>query len=359
MKKSRIAKLALMGASVTALAATLTTSTYAWYVSNKTATVNQVLGSTSSATSDGSISLSLTGAYNTFYNEITLGNFNTASLSPVVTADGKTFYSLAEDAAHHTATPSAAATVATTGETVSDSGKVYKYVFYIKSDAAVTVTPTITITNTTSTFTPQVNYASQYKYTRLTAAATWAADTYYNWTTKELTTAQPDDWATYANYCTRANNNVISATPGQSFYVDALNAMSLSYWETTSAAPYAADYSFGSGAASLAGFQTLSEGLTGIVATNTPTVPSPTVTTGAVNYYEEITGNTLTDNGQIKAKTPFTNNTAMTTISLAANTPKKLEYYLWIDGADEACFNACELQSFTVEFSYTVSATNH
>ena len=30
MKKSRIAKLALMGASITALAATLTTSTYAW-----------------------------------------------------------------------------------------------------------------------------------------------------------------------------------------------------------------------------------------------------------------------------------------------------------------------------------------
>jgi len=34
MKKSRIAKFALLGASAAALAATLSTSTYAWYVSN-------------------------------------------------------------------------------------------------------------------------------------------------------------------------------------------------------------------------------------------------------------------------------------------------------------------------------------
>lgn len=58
MKKSRIAKLALMGASITALAATLTTSTYAWYVSNKTASVVGGSGTTGSAGADGSIVLS-------------------------------------------------------------------------------------------------------------------------------------------------------------------------------------------------------------------------------------------------------------------------------------------------------------
>ena len=72
MKKSRIAKLALMGASITALAATLTTSTYAWYVSNKTANVNAVNGQTDSAAGDGSISLSTSGKSNDYYKTISL-----------------------------------------------------------------------------------------------------------------------------------------------------------------------------------------------------------------------------------------------------------------------------------------------
>ena len=58
MKKSRIAKLALMGASITALAATLTTSTYAWYVSNKVANVKSGAGTTGTAGADGSVLLS-------------------------------------------------------------------------------------------------------------------------------------------------------------------------------------------------------------------------------------------------------------------------------------------------------------
>ena len=58
MKKSRITKLALSGAAVAALAATFSTSTYAWYVSNKTANVTAVAGSTASSGVGSSISLS-------------------------------------------------------------------------------------------------------------------------------------------------------------------------------------------------------------------------------------------------------------------------------------------------------------
>ena len=72
MKKSRIAKLALMGASITALAATLTTSTYAWYVSNKTANVEAVAGSTASSGAGSSISLSTTGQVNDYHKTISL-----------------------------------------------------------------------------------------------------------------------------------------------------------------------------------------------------------------------------------------------------------------------------------------------
>jgi len=62
MKKSRIAKFALLGASVAALAATLSTSTYAWYVSNKVANVTGGTGVTGSADADGSVLLSWNGS---------------------------------------------------------------------------------------------------------------------------------------------------------------------------------------------------------------------------------------------------------------------------------------------------------
>jgi len=62
MKKSRITKLALSGAAVAALAATFSTSTYAWYVSNKTATVTGGAGTTGSAEADGSVLLSWNGS---------------------------------------------------------------------------------------------------------------------------------------------------------------------------------------------------------------------------------------------------------------------------------------------------------
>lgn len=70
MKKSRIAKLALMGASITALAATLTTSTYAWYVSNKEANVVGGTGTTGTAGADDSILVSWEGTAGHFFKEI-------------------------------------------------------------------------------------------------------------------------------------------------------------------------------------------------------------------------------------------------------------------------------------------------
>lgn len=88
MKKSRIAKLALMGASITALAATLTTSTYAWYVSNKTATMSDGSGTTGTAGSDGSILVSWTGADGEWYKNVDFADCPAASktvnaLSPI------------------------------------------------------------------------------------------------------------------------------------------------------------------------------------------------------------------------------------------------------------------------------------
>ena len=79
MKKSRITKLALSGAAVAALAATFSTSTYAWYVSNKTATVGTATGATAGSTADGSILLSWDTNVDHFYREITWTDDNAPS----------------------------------------------------------------------------------------------------------------------------------------------------------------------------------------------------------------------------------------------------------------------------------------
>jgi len=99
MKKSRIAKFALLGASAAALAATLSTSTYAWYVTNQKADVNAIEGNTASADAAGAISLSATGIKGSFKKTLSLNAFGSgASLKPVTTLDGKTFYALDENA---------------------------------------------------------------------------------------------------------------------------------------------------------------------------------------------------------------------------------------------------------------------
>jgi hypothetical protein len=181
MKKSRIAKISLMGASIAALAATLTTSTYAWYVSNKTANVEAVAGSTASSSAGSSISLSLTGNVNDYHKTIALAN-KTTGLKPVVRTGATIGSTGAVTAVYKELSEPATPGTADVGNAVTTEGTYwYEYVFYIKADTGCTVRPTITVTNTTDVLPTQVNYSGG--YTKVAAAASapvWAAGTYYS-----------------------------------------------------------------------------------------------------------------------------------------------------------------------------------
>ena len=141
MKKSRIAKFALLGASTAALAATLTTSTYAWYVSNKQATMSAGSGSTGSAGSDGSILLSWTGNEGKWFKSISFTDADAADYKTVnplqpVHYDTDNFYG-----------------ITSTGAKGGVSADYITFTLKIKSDAAtaqspVNVTPVMTITTT-------------------------------------------------------------------------------------------------------------------------------------------------------------------------------------------------------------------
>lgn len=338
MKKSRIAKLALMGASVAALAATLTTSTYAWYVTNNKADIAAVTGSTASASAAGSISLSATGQAGSFKKSLSLPSFSTASLSPVITTDGKTFNEL------NTATGEATipVAVAKTGYGASASGKVYCYSFFVLVEGATadddstsgvdesktTIIPKITIVNTTDTtmFKSQINYSG-----------------------------------------TALSPSTIDA--GDTFYANALNAMSMSSAKlqgsalvSTLTSPDEVKNAFNS-ETTLNSVDQLSDSMTAVdeglrYATSIATGEgkgfpenAKIANAGALKYYDAISEVDL----KADAKEQFTSN-ALSTITLDNMKPMLLEFYLWIDGADDACYNACETQSFSVEFEFQVKA---
>ena len=71
MKKG-LSKLILSGAAVAACAATLGTSTYAWYTTNTEVSANDIVGA-SAGVGDASISISGTGNAGTWKNSITYG----------------------------------------------------------------------------------------------------------------------------------------------------------------------------------------------------------------------------------------------------------------------------------------------
>lgn len=306
MKKSRIAKLALMGASITALAATLTTSTYAWYVSNKTANVTAATGATAAGASDGSISLSTSGVADEFYKTITLesvDNFNayvasgasSVKLEPVKTSDGLNFYQPVHDDDAGTWSDGTAVT-----------GKNFYFMFYVKAAADCKIKPTITVTNKTTTVPTAIDYS--------------------------------------------AHGNIAgSAVDGKDYTVDAIHSLHMSLVSTESGST--GGYSASGAIAATAKIGAV-EGAYGVVTKISTAIDAYArkATGGAHTYFTEIMG--YAPNTSAPAYTAA----AFTDIQLHANKPTMLEYRVWLDGGDDQCFNPCVNQTFDFEFSYTITA---
>ena len=308
MKKSRIAKLALMGASITALAATLTTSTYAWYVSSKTTYTNTVTGATTSAGADGSITLSVDGKKGSYYPTITISKSGD-DLYPVTSTNGTTFTTMAGGA----------------------TTQYYKFEFYIMSDADVTkVTPTITITNKSATETKQINY-SQAETSPIAAGNSTIANG-QEFTINALqalyisqTTLEGKSMASAANETAwEAGTSATPVTQAEAVYTGTTKGAKL---EVVPAA----------GAAKFDG--------TGY----------KVATAGANAYYDEIMKTSDATTGASTWSTAFGSLDALNDFALTANTPKKLTYYVWLEGYDDQCFNCCAGQGLEFNFSYTAA----
>lgn len=308
MKKSRIAKLALMGASITALAATLTTSTYAWYVSNKTANVNAVAGSTASGTSDNTIAVSTTGKKNDFHKTISLAD-KTDGLMPLLRKQATLDATGAKTAAYYALNEAGTNVVL---KTTAESTGWYEYEFYMLAAVDCSVAPVLTITNTTPAFTTltQTNYSgATNKITGVDAGATFTVD------------------------ALKACRISLAIETGK-FASDAANAAYAKKDTTTAPAEYTSLVSAAASLGTPAG-------------TDYGTVHA---SAGAHDYYEFMTNKTL----DTTTKAVYSG-TALTTIDLDAGVPVRLVYSIWLDGASDLCFNACQGQTISVAFDYTAT----
>ena len=312
MKKSRIAKFALLGASTAALAATLTTSTYAWYVSNKTANVNAVTGSTTAGTSDNTIALSTTGKRNEFFKTITLADKD-YGLSPVLRKQATLSATGTKTAQYYALDESANNVVL---KSTAESSGWYEYQFYILASVNCTVSPVLTVTNTTENFST----------------------------------------LTQVNYSTATDNKITGGvSAGEKFTTDALKACRISLAvETGVFASDAVDAAYAKADTTTAPSEYTS------LLSDAATLAAPTGTSygtvhptgGAHDYYEFMTSKTL----DTTTKVAYTGS-ALGGLTLTAGTPVKLVYSIWLDGASDLCFNACQGQTLSVAFNYTATPT--
>ena len=301
MKKSRITKLALSGAAVAALAATFSTSTYAWYVSNKEANVTKTSANTGSANADSSVLLSWSSSAN-FGKEI---NFTTSPNAPTISSlafqpvheDSSSFYGVGTDGYSR-------ATSAATANT-----QYLQFTLYAKTESATGVDVTVSFTmNNTTVANSSINQIAMVDATK--GAPTGIAQ-------------------------------------GANFYKDAIDAMYVRQSYTVADTPTTETIA----ASSLLNSSTLTSG--------------KAAGGNAHDYYKNVQGWDADGDGTYdhtlwaEAAPAVTQKnsadiTAFSTVHLTT-TALAITYTIWLDGGDTDCFNSCANQTIDFAIKYTVA----
>jgi hypothetical protein len=315
MKFKGLTKLAMSGVALAAVAATLGTSTYAWYVVNPTANVTNVQASTANA-GDTSILVSKDGSNfsgkiafgaNDFNGSGVFANNNRAAfvpVRPIEKVDGTAFYT---------------GDVLDADATTSNTSNAYlKFSVWVKAAKAGDVSVKLSATNTTgvdashTTATLPTQYAYQDVTSSITATNTFTVD---------------------------AINALRTAV-----FIDA--ATTATVYETDKIA-YQSNYSADSKYSTLSLGQvndtTKKTGTATLIDADGVTSTSESLK-GAHLYYAQVMTElpvTTTDNVTVTSATNISDVTLA-----AANTAVKLTFVVWLEGGDDLCFDACGGQTF-------------
>ncbi|MCR5349875.1 MAG: hypothetical protein K6E20_02680 [Acholeplasmatales bacterium] len=322
MKFKGLTKLAMSGVALAAVAATLGTSTYAWYVINPTATVTGVEAATES---NGATSILVSKDGSNFSGAINFGaadwNGNGTAwqannrksdfvpVKPKGATDLSEFYT-ADEAAKTEPTASTA---------------FMKFNVWVKAGAAGEVAAKLSVVNKTGITSTQTTAVlpTQYAYQQVTS----------------------------------------SITATQSFKVDAVNALRTAVYENdvlkkvyeTDKIAYTPEYDASSKYTSLGQVTdtTKMSGTTKYIGADGTETESATLY-GAHLYYAQVMNKapiTTSDTATVSDATNIDNVTIAT-----ANVAVKLTFVIWLEGGDDLCFDACGGQQFDFALRFDAAA---
>jgi len=312
MKKTRIAKFALMGASLAALAATLGTSTYAWYVANDTATVSGATGATAGTEASGNLLVAQLSKANTGILSVA-GNWGT-SLSSVSLRQDVNLTPVTKDPQNFT--PAGQNAVAT-GWHDADNAPVALtsaygyYAFGIWSTDKTSVNLKLGVSNTTTTMKYQTLYSM--------AGAPEAGP-----------------------------NGGAAPAINDTFTTDALQALRMEIIKVALTDNLNIDTVLGTDS-----LETWCPGETFYNLTHSAayTVRAEASTGGDANaYYSAIMGSNPLGGATEATATALTNGTY--NLTLTADQRTVLLFRYWLEGGDTDCFDSCGGQSFGINLEF-------
>jgi len=336
MKLRGLTKLALSGVALAAVAATLGTSTYAWYVTNSKATASGVQGHAKAGglgnvlVAEASTASGAVAGHGAFVQDLVFSSAN-------VTFDGSTAT---------TSTAAAAGLLPTTPVTAA-----------LASGAALSTLVTDT----------EIDGSTVWVGNK---GATMTTNKYITFDLWVLSTDAEDVTMTYTISNTTATDDVVKqlaynntgiptgASEGQEFAVNIVDALKMSM-SVSDAVIGASDST-----------QTSQIYDVAAAASTTSTTYTGFKSGGKSNeYYAAVLADTdilgLSTTGSGANITATANelvagvSTKTTNLHVTKNTAAKLTFYIWLEGTDNQCFDSCSGQAFEIAFQFSTASQNN
>lgn len=320
MKLKGLTKLALSGVALAAVAATLGTSTYAWYVTNSTASVGNING-TAQAGGTGSVLVAEKaasdgknghGAWQKNIESLNTDNYTATTTAaglipatPVKTVSGAGTSTLTSTPA--TLLNSSTTWVKANGDTMTNADLAYmEFDVWVLSTDATKVKFSFGLANTTAS--DKINTQIAYNGTGLPTGVSQGDNFAVN-----IVDALRVAYTRYDFDSTAATSTTALAgeEADASVFYDASKASSSSKVETG------------------ASFATVNTG-------------------NAHNYYHQVLG----ANDKILETGPSINGTTAQELTVTKNIEIKLHFYVWLEGTDLQCFDSCNGQSFKLDLKF-------
>lgn len=285
-------KLFLSVAALAVCAATLVSTTFAWYVSNQTASATGINAATATVSDGGSVYISKDGSK--FYSSIvyttddlkntTWGNQNGEFL-PVTTTDVETFNDVE-------GSPNTAAYMVVN--------------IWLKADKTCNVTPILKLTNNSAASLPQ-----KVAYQAITE----------------------------------------DVQGGESYTIDAAQALRMGVSVDDAAATIYDVEKIAKASNGTDSYVVVGDVKEAALVETTVTIDDEEVTLdGAHGYYAAIMGEKPTVTEAANATETWA------AFELTKDVAKKLTFTFWLEGADISCYDGCAGQSFTFDFDFTVAS---